>query len=156
MGTKVKNAVIESTPALTDWTLNERIGGAGKQPRRTLWQTIFDMFVSNGMGQMTVLSGIVAAGANQAGATILTKTRNRVDTVPAGSGVVEDGTNPVTRTVQNNCGTGEDLKWYPNGTDQFYVTGGGGLQGAGAAITIADGNSAAYVRYTNGVLTLQG
>lgn len=156
MGTKVKNAIIESNPAITDWTLNERIGGAGKQPRRTEWQTIFDMFVSAGMGQVTAQSGIVAAGANQAGATEITKTRNRVDTVPAGSGVVEDETNPVTRTVQNNCGTGEDLKWYPSGTAQFYRTGGIGLLGAGIPIIIADGNSAQYIRYNNGVLTLQG
>ncbi len=156
MGTKVKDLVIETAPALTDYTTNERIGGPGIQPKIVLWQKILDMFISGGVGQMTVLSGIVAAGANQAGATVITKTRNRVDTVPPGSGVVEDGTNPVTRTVQNNCGTGEDLKWYPNGTDQFYRTGGTGLLGAGVPITIADGNSAQYIRYSNGILTLQG
>jgi len=156
MGTKFKNATTEIAPALTDYALNERVGGPGKQPKKTLWQKIYDLFVTSGMGEFTVADGIVAAGTVQGDATEITKTRNRVDTVPAGSGVVEDATNPVTRTIQNNCGTGEDLLWYPNGTDQFYITGGAGLQGAGTPVTIADGNSKAYVRYSAGVLTLQG
>lgn len=153
MSIKVNALPIQTAPSLTDYTINDT---ASLTTERSTWQKILDLFVANGVAPVTVLSGIVAAGVNQAGATILTKTRNRVDTVPAGSGVKEDTTNPVTRTVQNNCGTGQDLKWYPNGTDQFYITGGSGLQGAGVAITIADGNSAAYIRYNNGVLTLQG
>lgn len=156
MGTKAKDLQVEGTPALTDYVINERVGGPGVQPRRTLLQKVYDLFVSSGIGEFTVSDGIAAAGANQAGATPLTKTRNRVDTVPSGSGVVEDATAPKTRTVQNNCGTGEDLLWYPNGVEQFYRTGGTGLLGAGVPIPIADGNSASYVRYSNGVLTLQG
>ena len=147
---------INNSPALTDYTTVQQVSTSRVQPERTLWQKIYDLFVSSGMSEMTVASGIIAAGTMQGDATEITKTRNRVDTVPTGSGVVEDATNPVTRTVQNNCGTGEDLLWYPNGTDQFYGTGGTGLLGAGVPITIADGNSAAYVRYSTGVLTLQG
>lgn len=152
MSVKVNALPVESNPALTDSTIND---SANIVTKRTTWQKIFDLFVTGGIaGSFTVQAGIVAAGATQGTATSLTKTRNRVDTVAAGTGVVEDATNPVTRTVQNNAAN--DLLWYPNGTNQFYITGGGGLQGAGVPISIAPGNSAAYVRYTNGVLTLQG
>ncbi len=111
----------------------------------------------NIVNTLTKEDAIVAAGTTQGTATTITKRHNRVDTVPAGSGVVEDATNPDHRVIQNNCGTGEDLKWYPNGTQQFYRTGaGGGLLGSGVPIIIADGNSAAYIRYSANVLTIQG
>lgn len=151
MSVKVNALPIESAPALTDYTIND---SASVSTKRSTWQKIYDLFFST---FNSVASGISASGTNQATATVLTKTFNRIDAVPAGSGVKEDSTNPVTRNNQNNCGTGEDLKWYPNGTDQFYITGaGGGLQGAGVPIIIADGNSAKYIRYTNGILTIQG
>ena len=139
---------IETNPALTDYTAND---SASIQLRRSTWQKIYDLFFST---FNSVTSGISAAGTNQATATILTKTFNRIDTVGSGTGVKEDATNPVTRTVQNNGAN--DLKWYPYSTDQFYLTDGSGLQGAGIPITIASGNSAKYIRYTNGQLTIQG
>lgn len=101
----------------------------------------------------TYASGIAAAGTNQATATLLTVTKNRVDTVGANTGVVENATTLAgyTRTVQNNGAN--DLNWYPFGTNQFYIIG-SGLQGAGTPIVIAPGNQATYLAYTNGVLTL--
>lgn len=152
MGTKVKDLAIETAPVLTDYAINERVGGPGIQPKRTLWQTVFNLFVASGMGQITVQDGISAAGTTQGTATTITKTHNRIDTVGANSGVVEDSTDPVTRTVQNNGAN--DLKWYPYSTNQFYIPG-SGLQGAGIPITIAAGNSAKYIRYSTGVLTIQ-
>lgn len=152
MATKVKDLTVETTPALTDYAINERVGGAGVQPKKTLWQKIFDLFVSSGMAQATVLDGITAAGTNQGTATEITKTHNRVDTVGAGTGVVEDNTDPVTRTVQNLGAN--DLKWYPNGSDEFFIPG-LGLQGAGVPFVVASGNTAKYIRYSAGVLTIQ-
>lgn len=152
MGTKVKDLQDESAPALTDYAINERVGGAGVQPKKATWQQIYDMFLAAGMGEVTAEDGIAAAGTTQGTATEITKTHNRVDTVGANSGVVEDATDPITRTVQNNGAN--DLKWYPNGTDEFYIPG-SGLQGAGIPVTIASGNTAKYIRYSTGVLTIQ-
>lgn len=154
MSTKVKDLQTEGSPALTDYVISERIGGPGIQPRKTLLQKVYDLFVSSGIGEFTVADGIAAAGTVQGDATPITKTRNRVDTVAPGTGVVEDATAPKTRTVQANGAN--NLKWYPNGTDQFYVTGGTGLLGAGIPVTVGPGNSLSYVRYSAGVLTIQG
>jgi len=139
---------IETNPALTDYTAND---SASVQLRRTAWQKIYDLFFAT---FNSVASGISAAGTKRETATILTKTFNRVDTVGSGAGVVEDSSNPVTRTVQNNGAN--DLKWYPYSTDQFYLTDGSGLQGASVPITIASGNSAKYIRYSANQLTIQG
>lgn len=152
MSVKVNALPVESTPALTDYTIND---SASTTTKRSTWQKIFDLFAANGMGAFTFSSGISAAGTNQATATVLTKTRNRIDTVGSGTGVKEDVAAVVgmTRTIQNNGVN--DLLWYPFGTNQFYETG-TGLLGAGVPITIAPGNSAAYVCYNTGELTLQG
>lgn len=148
MSIKVNALPVESTPALTDYTIND---SSSTTTKRSTWQKILDLFVGT---FHSVALGISAAGTNQATATVLTKTFNRIDTVGSGTGVKEDTTNPVTRTVQNNGAN--DLLWYPNGTDQFYLTDGSGLQGAGVPYSISSGNSAKYIRYTNGQLTIQG
>jgi hypothetical protein len=149
---KVKDLTTTTAPLLTDYTINERVGGSGTQQNKVLWQKIFDLFASNGMGVVTAESGIVAAGTVQGDATPVTETYNRVDTVAAGTGVVEDATDPITRTVQSIGAN--DLNWYPNGTDQFYVPG-AGLLGAGIPFVIAPGNTAKYIRYSAGILTIQ-
>lgn len=151
---KVKDLAIEVAPVITDYAINERVGGAGVQPKRTLWQKIFDMFVASGMGVRTYLAGIVAAGVDQATATALTKTLNRVDTVPAGTGVVNSAAEGAgfERTVQNNNAV-EDLLWYPFVGSRFYIIG-TGLMAIDAPITIGAGNQASAIAYTAGVLTL--
>ena len=151
---KVKDLTIEVAPALTDYAINERVGGPGVQPKRTLWQLIFDMFIAAGMPVRTYLSGIAAAGTVQGDATGLTKTLNRIDTVAAGTGVVNAATEAAgfERTVQNN-GAGEDLLWYPFVGSRFYVNGTGAMA-IDAPITISQGNQASVIAYTAGVLTL--
>lgn len=152
MSVKVNALPIESTPALTDYTIND---SASVTTKRSTWQKIFDLFVSSGIVSGTYLSGISAAGTNQATATTISKTFNRIDTVAAGTGVKNSAASVAgeTRTVQNNGAN--DLLWYPFGTEQFYITG-SGLQGASVPITIASGNSAKYIVYNVGQLTIQG
>lgn len=151
---KVKDLAVEAAPVLTDYTINERIGGPGVQPKITLWQKIFDMFTAAGMGVRTYLSGIVAAGTVQGDATALTKTLNRVDTVGAGTGVVNSATETAgfERTVQN-ADPVEDLLWYPFSGSRFYILG-TGLMAVDAPLTISAGNQASVIAYTNGILTL--
>lgn len=153
MGTKVKDLTVETAPVLTDYTLNERIGGPGVQPKITLWQKIYDMFVATGLVVETYISGIAAAGTTQGTATTISYTLNRVDTVASGTGVKNLATEAAgfKRTVQNNGAN--DLKWYPFLGSLFYVNGTGAMA-ANAPITIAPGNQASVIAYTAGVLTL--
>ena len=153
MGTKVKDLTIETAPALTDYAINERVGGAGVQPKRATWQLILDLFVASGLVSETYLSGISAAGTNQATATTISKTFNRIDTVAAGTGVKNVATEPAgfRRTVQNNGAN--DLVWYPFLGSNFYVNG-TGASAANAGITISPGNQASVIAYTAGELTL--
>lgn len=115
---------------------------------------VFDAANNNTVAvPQTSSSDISAAGTNQATATILTKAKNRIDTVALGTGVVNNSTATVgfDRTVQNNGAN--DLLWYPFGTNQFYQIG-TGLLGAGTPITIAAGNQARVFCYDAGQLTL--
>ena len=150
---KAKDLTVNSTPALTDYTINETIGGSGVQPNIALWQKIFDLFVASGIMSGTYASGISAAGTDQATATSLTVTKNRIDTVASGTGVKNSATEVAgfSRTVQNNGAN--DLLWYPFGTNQFYIIG-SGLQGASTPITISPGNQSSVIAYTAGVLTI--
>lgn len=133
-------------PSLTDWTLNDDLVIL----TRTQWKDVLDMFVAAGVSLVSFMAGIVATGANQATAFVLTKTNNRVDTVPTGTGVVEDVSaiaGQTKRTIQNRCGTGEDLLYYPFLGDNFF-----GLS-ANDPLTISDGNQVTVQCYTNGELT---
>ena len=152
MSIKVNQLPIQTTPALTDYTINDT---GSTVTERSTWQKIFDLFVSSGIISGTYLSGISAAGANQAAATSVSRTFNRIDTVSVGTGVKNSASSAggEVRTVQNNGAN--DLLWYPFGTEQFYLSG-TGLLGASTPITIASGNSAKYVCYNAGQLTLQG
>lgn len=92
-------------------------------------------------------SGIIAAGATQVTATLLTKFINRVDTVPVGSGVrAQDATVGYRQTVQNNGA--EDLLFYPALGNNFLG------QAVNDPITIASGNQATVYSYNSGELTL--
>ena len=96
----------------------------------------------------TSLPGISAGGAAQGNATIITKKRNRIDTVPAGTGVVNDIAETIgfMRTVQNNGAN--DLLWYPFLGSNFLG------QAANIPILIAAGNQATVFCYNNRELTL--
>jgi deoxyhypusine synthase len=148
MSVKVNALPVESAPVITDSTIND---SANVVTKRTTWQKIYDLFFA---AFNSYASGISAAGTNQATATIITKKYNRIDTVAAGTGVVEDisAVAGKGRILQNNGVN--DLLWYPFGTNQFYEIDGTGLQGAGIPTSIAPGNTAEYFPYSNGVLTI--
>lgn len=148
MSVKVNALPVESTPALTDYTIND---SASVTTKRSTWQKIYDLFFATFHSSA---SSISAAGATQAGATILTKTFNRVDTVAAGTGVKEDATAIAgdRGIVQNNGAN--DLLVYPFGTNQFYEIDGTGLQGAGIPSSVAPGNTLEYFCYNAGILTI--
>src|SRR3972149_5459588 len=153
MSVKVNALPVEANPALTDSTINDSVNIVTK---RTTWQKIFDWVVTSGIMSGTYASGISAAGVSQATATAISATFNRVDSVAAGTGVKNSAASVAgeTRMVQNNGAN--DLLWYPFGADQFYLTDGSGLQGASVPITIASGNSAKFICYNAGQLTIQG
>src|SRR3990172_7581026 len=87
----------------------------------------------------TVKSGITAAGTNQATATILNKRINRIDTVAAGTGVVNECAeiSGDERTVQN--GGENDLNYYPFLGSNFYTLE-GGAYATNTPFVIAPGN----------------
>lgn len=154
MGTKVKDLTIETAPALTDYAINERVGGAGVQPKRTTWQKIFDLFVASGISAAeTYAKAISAAGTNQATATTLSANVNRIDTVASGTGVknVAQEAAGFRRTVQNNGAN--DLVYYPFLGSNFYINGSGAMA-ANAGITIVPGNQVSVIAYSTGELTL--
>lgn len=152
MGTKVKDLTVESAPVLTDYTINERVGGAGVQPKKTLWQTIFNLFVSAGMAAGTYAKNITATGTNQATAATLSNAINRIDTVGAGTGVVNAALEAAgfDRIVQNNGAN--DLVYYPFLGSNFFVIGVGAMA-TNAGITIAPGNQVRVKAYASGELT---
>lgn len=152
MSIKVNALPVEAAPLISDSTIND---SGNLVTKRTTWQKVFDLFVATGIMNGTYLSGIAAAGANQATATALTNNMNRIDTVALGTGVKNAVTEPAgfTRTVQNNGAN--DLLWYPFGANSFYEIGGVGLIGASTPIIIAPGNQASVMAYTAGVLTLK-
>lgn len=151
MSIKVNALPVESNPALTDYTIND---SANITTKRSTWQKILNLFIASGITLSSVKDNITSAGTNLATATGLTKQYNRVDNVAPGTGVGEIITPAIGgfRMVQNNGLN--NLLWYPTGTGTFYLTDGTGALGLGVPISIAPGNSAAYISYTNDVLTL--
>lgn len=149
---KVKDFDVEASPALTDYAVNERVGGSGKQPKRTLWSSILTMLQNAGVSVETYESGISAAGTNQATATVLTKNFTRVDTVGSGTGVIEPTALLKRGRVANNGLN--DLKFYPQGSNKFYDMSAHDFLSPAAPFTIAPGNSIDWVRYESGVLTI--
>ncbi len=148
---KVKDLNIESSPLLTDYAINERPGGTGIQPKLVTWQDILTLFIANSLST-TGESGIIPAGANQATATVLTSSKNRVDTVTAGTGVKDDIAPTVgfTRLIQNNGAN--DLNYYPFLGARFYAVG-TGLMAINSPVVIAPGNQVEVYCYDDGVLT---
>ena len=139
---------VENSPAMTDSTVTDT---GNIVTKRTTWQKIYNLFYGIIFSQA---SGITATGTNQATARVLNKVNNRIDTVSAGTGVVEDAAAAIgnTRLVQNNGAN--DLFYYPFGTNQFYQIGSGAL-GAGNPITIAPGNQVSVFCYNSNELTIK-
>lgn len=154
---KVYELPEENSPQLTDHLILDRHNVAG-YPMRVLLSSIASLLQTSGFfsGGVVVTSGITAAGNDQATATILTNTTNsynRVDTVASGQGV-KNGSTAVVGDIMVVQNTGQnELKWYPFGSDSFYLPDLGSLGGS-IAYPIAPGNSAKFVCYNNGVLTL--
>lgn len=96
----------------------------------------------------TLAAGISAAGTNQETATVVSKTRNRIDIVAAGTGVKPSVSATVGffQTIQNNGAN--DLLYYPFLGDNFLGA------AANAPITIAAGNQVTVIAYITGELTL--
>ena len=111
-----------------------------------------DLFTQIGL-PISYEKAIVAAGVDETDATPVTKAYNRVDTVAAGTGVVNDILEEAgeKRTVQNNGAN--DLNWYPFLGSNFYINGTGAMA-ANDPIVIAPGNQASYIVYANGELTI--
>lgn len=151
MSVKVNELPIELTPSLTDSTINDT---GNVTTKRTTWQKVFDLFVASGISaNETYAKAIVAAGTNQATATTLSVTVNRIDTVASGTGVknVASEAAGFRRTVQNNGAN--DLVYYPFLGSNFYIIGSGAL-GANSGVTIAPGNQVSVIAYSTGELTL--
>lgn len=139
---------VENTPAMTDSTITDT---GNITTKRTTWQKIYNLFYALMYSQA---SGIAAAGTDQGTATPLTKVNNRIDTVAAGTGVVENAAAAIgnTRLVQNN-GTNA-LLYYPFGTNQFFQLG-TGLLGAGVPLTVDAGNQVSVFCYNSNELTIK-
>lgn len=147
--TMAKNLGALSTPM---YIIDPNMGQAKAQGKLAIPVYITDTDTSSVIIQ-TFTSGITAAGANQATATIVSKTRNRIDTVAAGTGVVPDRTavSGFFQTIQNNGAN--DLLYYPFSGDHFYVIGSGAMA-ADAPVTIASGNEVTVLAYNDGELTI--
>ena len=111
-----------------------------------------DLFTQIGL-PTSYQKGVIAAGTDKTNATPINKAYNRIDTVAAGTGVVNDILEVAgeKRTVQNNGVN--DLNYYPFLGSNFYVNGTGAMA-ADAPMVISPGNQVSYIAYEDGELTI--